>query len=50
VLGPAKNIHDVYLLTRLENLGKMRKIGHRCFAEDGLRTGRDGDDAIAKPL
>ena len=50
MLRSAKNIHDVYALTRPQNLRKVREIGHRRLAENGLRSGSDGNDAIAKAL
>ena len=50
MLRPAKHIDDVDLLTRPQNLRKMCEIGHCRLAENGLRTGSDGNDAIAEAL
>jgi hypothetical protein len=50
MLGPAKNIHDVYALTRPQNLGQVREIRHRRLSENGLCTGSHGNDAVAKAL
>ena len=50
MLGPAKNIHDVYALTGPQNLGQVREIRHRRLSENGLCTGSHGNDAVAKAL
>jgi len=50
MLRPAEHIHNIHALTRSQNLGKMCEIGHRRLAENGFRSGSDGNDAIAKAL
>jgi hypothetical protein len=50
MLWPTKYVYDVHLFAGSQHVRQMCKIRDSRLAEDGFRSGGNGDDAITKAL
>jgi len=50
MLGPAKHIHDIHMLTRAQHVWQMRKVWYGLLAEDNFRGRSYGNDPITETL
>jgi hypothetical protein len=50
MFGPSKDIDDINLLTRLQDVREMIEVGHRPLAEYQFRNRRHWNDTVTEVL